>query len=402
MTKLIIKQKDKNTLEYVNHTTIHKLYNAAHSVPEPNAGEEDNAQLFGTLQTEHAYRDEVAYLTGSRFPDLTITVTNGYYIHFVDPAIESYLKTTVGDGSGVTETAAQSANLGTYLKGKTDIVNFPEFKYFTSANTNPGDTMFYGCTNLESIDLTNCIKIGTSQFDKCSNLTGIDVQKVTYMGSYSLTENINKIDVLYFKSLTNSSTNTECSFRPDSNSNWVSNPSYEWIGVGVFGKSTIKQMYFPSLVNMNSSTWFSNYQNCRPQFGNNPNTDRATISLLYFKDLQKIYPASFSSLNCTALVIDNNTPPDICNICNVSDSDIGGNMNYSWTRAFVYSNITTVYVPDPTVYQNNSRWSTVSQDQFDTTKTLVFSPISDLTVYSTEEEWIAAGKPLALISEYMN
>ena len=60
----------------------------------------------------------------------------------------------IGDGTGISTAAAANANIGTALRGNTEITSFDEFGYFTKANTNPVDSMFDGCTNLASIDLS--------------------------------------------------------------------------------------------------------------------------------------------------------------------------------------------------------------------------------------------------------
>ena len=107
MTHLNI-QQGSNT-EIVSMQVIDKLYEVALSVPEPQNGEVDAAYLSGHIQTANTYKDYVDYLAGTigegdngvitstrqnaagRFQDLTIDVTNGYYIPFEDANMLSYL-----------------------------------------------------------------------------------------------------------------------------------------------------------------------------------------------------------------------------------------------------------------------------------------------------------------------
>ena len=76
MTHLNIQQGQN--IEVVSASIIKKLYEAALSVPEPLEGEQDAAYMSGNLQVDRTYRAQVQYLT-TRFPDLHINVTEGYF-----------------------------------------------------------------------------------------------------------------------------------------------------------------------------------------------------------------------------------------------------------------------------------------------------------------------------------
>jgi hypothetical protein len=88
------------------------------------------------------------------------------------------------DGVGITETDASTANLGTIFKDNTTITSFNEFGYFTKANNSPANEMFKGCTNLESIDLSNITSISTSQFSNTA-ITDINAPDLISYTGYS-------------------------------------------------------------------------------------------------------------------------------------------------------------------------------------------------------------------------
>jgi hypothetical protein len=99
-------------------------------VSEPLEGETDAAYMSGHISVPHTYAEYVEYLAGEigegnsgvvtsriqnptgRFQDLTIDVTNGIYMDFEDPLIESTVATNFGDGTGITK---QNAALITSL-----------------------------------------------------------------------------------------------------------------------------------------------------------------------------------------------------------------------------------------------------------------------------------------------
>lgn len=167
MTNLRIEQN--NMPEQVNATLIHKLYEVALSISEPNVGEEDVAYLAGNLQTQYAYKTDCDYLE-DRFSDLHINCTAGYYITFADPEVERVLKAknVSSDGVGITFSDASTAVIPNQcFKDNTMITSFNEFKYFTAAgsssNTNIGER-FSGCTNLTQVDLTQATRLSYRDF----------------------------------------------------------------------------------------------------------------------------------------------------------------------------------------------------------------------------------------------
>lgn len=190
MTNLRIEQN--NIPEQVNATIIHKLYEVALSVPEPNVDEEDAAYLAGTLQTSYAYRSDVDYLT-DRFTDLYINVITDYYVELEDPIIKQYCASYYGDGVGVTENAVYSVipNTNDLTKSfwgtiyynemtselKSQVTTLNDFQYFT--NPNMDYNLIYGFPNATSIKFPNKTFVYTNGYtnsivDASGNIQIID------------------------------------------------------------------------------------------------------------------------------------------------------------------------------------------------------------------------------------
>lgn len=209
MTHLNI-QQGSNT-EIVPMQVIDKLYEVALSVPEPQNGEVDAAYVSGHIQTANTYKDYVDYLAGTigegdngvitstrqnvagRFQDLTIDVTNGYYIPFEDSNMLSYLL-NLGIGSNGAITTVQAAAV-TRIQGQTNttVTKFNELKYFTNITKihNSGNSIAYfkNWTALEEIDLTNITQIGSIN-DTEGGLNGCtSLKTVNNAGNVSLLVN---------------------------------------------------------------------------------------------------------------------------------------------------------------------------------------------------------------------
>ena len=187
MTHLNIQQGQN--IEVVSTNLIKKLYEAALSVPEPLEGEQDAAYMSGNLQVDKSYRAQVEYLT-NRFDDLHINVTYSYYIPFEDSAVLNILlANNIGsDGIGVTEAEAANATFTIgFFENNTDITSFNTFNLFTKANTNPPSNLFYNCTNLTSIDLSNITTCSSWEFRNCSSLqlSTSALTNVTTIGPYA-------------------------------------------------------------------------------------------------------------------------------------------------------------------------------------------------------------------------
>ena len=81
----------------------------------------------------------------------------------------------------------QINSIGTVFRGNTEITKFSEFKYFSNSKL---ERSFYGCSNLQKIDLSNCTYIGENCFGNCTSLSDIvSMEKVTYIGNYETFQN---------------------------------------------------------------------------------------------------------------------------------------------------------------------------------------------------------------------
>lgn len=164
---LLIKQ-NTNQQENGNSTLIDLLYNL--TKPDPITGQSAvNAVLIGRITVTAAYEDAVNFLN-TRFSveqdngsDFQVTVlNNNYYIRFADPSVEEVLRLIMGKDEGEGITVAEASNtFANYFQNNTDIESFDELKHFKTGRYN-----FNGCTNLESVDITD--KYGS--FNNCTNL----------------------------------------------------------------------------------------------------------------------------------------------------------------------------------------------------------------------------------------
>ena len=196
MTHLRIEQG--GTTEYVTSTLIHKLYEYAKEIKDYEEDPLNNVttsqvSLKGNLSVPKAYGDEVDWLETKFSPDLHITITQGRYIKFADSEVERVLLTQYGDGIGITVGDMSNATRlsDNLFQNNSNINTFNELSQFTSITT-LGLSVFQGCTNLTSVDLSRCTTIGNRAFYGCSALTSITglqnvagLSNVTGLGEYA-------------------------------------------------------------------------------------------------------------------------------------------------------------------------------------------------------------------------
>ena len=108
------------------------------------------------------------------------------YIHFADSVVQQICATNWGNGVGITaDQAAAVTNFGDKFKGNTEIISFDEARFFTSVN-NGQVSMFEGCTNLKSIDLSGIAKLTSNvesyndarYFYGCSSLQSVKLPTI--------------------------------------------------------------------------------------------------------------------------------------------------------------------------------------------------------------------------------
>jgi hypothetical protein len=94
--------------------------------------------LEGVINIDgYAYEDSADALRAFFGANLTINVLKGYYIRFADDAVRRICAEMWGDGTGITrEMAAQVKTINSEFSGRTDLVSFDEFRYFTAFTGN--------------------------------------------------------------------------------------------------------------------------------------------------------------------------------------------------------------------------------------------------------------------------
>ena len=173
MNKLVITQDNSRTEYPVPNAVVTALYNIGkdddqnQSLTEGVDTTNNNrpvSTVSGSIRVATAYAHHLQYIA-VKYPNLSITA-DSTYIYFADPEVERVLLAAgIGDGVGISISAAANATIGTALRGNTTITSFDEFGYFSRANSSPSANMFHGCKNLEEIDLSNVTTIADSQFN---------------------------------------------------------------------------------------------------------------------------------------------------------------------------------------------------------------------------------------------
>lgn len=176
--------QDNTRTETINSSIIDKLYEIAFAASsDPNS----TVSLTGRLESPKGYASKIQWLNTNFSPDLTITVpVAGQYIDIADNAVLQVLLTGgfSSDGVGISlDDAANATFTSSTFANNTDITSFNEFGYFTKANGNsqPND-LFYGCTNLTSINLSE-VTVLKDNFARESGVTTVNAPNLTYLGS---------------------------------------------------------------------------------------------------------------------------------------------------------------------------------------------------------------------------
>lgn len=445
MTNLTIEQ-NTSAVENVNSAVIDKLYTLSQD-------QDIQIQLQGNIITTAAYEDAVIYLR-QKYPNLTITIQdNNYYIRFVDSEVERVLieNSISSDGIGISKNDALllSKLPSNLFMNNTTVQTFDELGQF--GNIEITQNCFNGATNLRSIDLSKVTKIsGYRTFQGCSSLNiKLNIPNLTSLGNFSfagsgITEienlgNITKIPGYNAGSFSGCQNLTKVTLPPScielgdgafSNCknlsiigpmNYLTNVgrtslrSYSTIesilnfenvtywktpfceSSSPNNKTRVKQMYLPKLKSTDPNQ--SNQYRIGNLYYKSSDFGDISTDLIYFRDIEKFYGPSFINTQCTALVINNTTPPVWYNSKNRTDEQVetdsisnGYTYELSRTAIFAQSSITSIYVPDSALstYQNNSDWSAVANK---------LKALSTLPRVATEED-LQSGQ-IALIEAYM-
>ena len=445
MTNLTIEQ-NTSAVENVNSAVIDKLYTLSQD-------QNIQTQLQGNIITTAAYEDAVTYLR-QKYPNLTITIQdNNYYIRFADSEVERVLveKSISSDGIGISKNDALllSKFPSDLFMNNTTIQTFDELGQF--GNIEIGQRCFSGATNLRSIDLSKVTKIsGYQTFKDCTSLNiKLNIPNLISLGNFSfigsgITEienlgNIIKIPGFNAGSFSSCKNLTKVTLPPScielgdgafagcSNLSIIGPMNY-LTSVGRTSlksfstiesilnfenvtywktpfsengspnnKTRVKQMYLPKLKSTDPNQ--ANYYRVGNLYYRSSDFGDISTDLIYFRDIEKFYGPSFIKTQCTALVINNTTPPVWCNGKNRTDEQVetdsvsnGYTYEISRTAIFAQSSITSIYVPESALstYQNNSDWSAVADK---------LKALSTLPRVATEEDLQA--DQIALIEAYM-
>ena len=348
MTHLRIEQN--NIPENVSGDVITKLYQLAIS-----GTLDSSSNLAGTLNTNATYQEYIDELEG-QFLDLHINATNKYMM-FADPEVQNVLLNAgIGDGIGITLTEVALVNrIGNIqhgfnssewngaitdgvFQGNTLITSFNELKKFTQI-TKLDYQAFSGCSNLESIDLTNITTIGQygglgycSTFNQCSKLVKIYAPNLQYIkfinrDGYSTIGGCNSLVSIDLPSFINT---------------YPTNTSYFDMGPSSFPNLS-------SLQYINLGHAYANFDTVN-QWSGGVFSNCSSLKVIDFGDSAYKFN-DFMIENCPnleAVVIrNNNVVPVIQNKGTASVANLFNNSN------------TNIYVPDSLIsnYQQDSYWS---------------------------------------------
>lgn len=279
----------------------------------------------------------------------------------------------------------------------------------TSNLTSIGNDAFQNCSGLTSIDLSNVQSIGNSAFDNCP-LNSINIPNVTTIGSYAFLRRSGETTNLQLSSSITNIGKAAFARVNDSNScfyfpNFIGNNNTSDLFSHYYSNayvSTIGQLYLPHLTGT-----YTQGHGSYPYWTGLCETLKA--QLVYLKDITDFYPGMFSNSDIQAIVINNTTPPTLNNSTDNRQEEGAYN-----TAIFNVVNNWSgfIYVPDGYVNTYIQAWENVldstressagSTIRTDITLKNRIKPISELPTYATEADWIEAGRPLGLITAYMN
>lgn len=404
-----LKIKQSAVQEKVTPQTIDKMYKLTKEDSLTPAIAKDS-EFEGSIISDVAYEDAVTYLR-TKFPKLTIQVIdNNYYIRFKDPEVLKVLIANgIGDSVGITTAQAKNTNVGMMFKSNTSITSFDEFSAFQQTLQNDA---FFGCTNLQSIDLSQATYINDRAFKDCTNLVmDINCPNLIQIGKEAF-RNSGVKNVLNLGSIrrmedTFYGCNIDTAIIPESVTEYLG-PfrggsitkltineenliSLRWgLPLDAIGKDVVNlknvtasiggamfnggctQVYLPKATSTSWTTWFFTLDKNAPFHA----------QLVYFRDLSAIADGQSMFRQCTiqCVVINNTT------VIPIQDRP-----------QFDINNVNALYVPDEVVdsYKADEAWGAFGDK---------IKPISELPTVDTKTDWDKLdqqGKNKTLIREYM-
>ena len=201
MNKLVIEQNSNS--RSISSQIIEELYKNAKTLTD------DNISLKGSLTVQRAYKESVTYLN-TRFPDLNITVTSGYFVPFKDEEVKRICVENWGSDGGCTPSSLQNISLGNNqqyfrLNDNIEIMDLAAFK-------NINNIYCSRCWNVKEIYLGKVTSIGeTNTFlgiggDGGYNLDKFIIGEASYVQGSAFNKSNNTVGVLAVKNLSIDST----------------------------------------------------------------------------------------------------------------------------------------------------------------------------------------------------
>lgn len=446
MTHLVIRQQTGQQPELINWQMLEVLAQMLPSL-------DNQSNIIGSVRLDHAYEDTCTALR-TAFEDFIINVTGEYYLRFQDPLCQQMCAAQWGTNGVMTlsQAAAVSEIPGSFFY-YSNITSFDELGEF-GGNTGVQIQRwaFRNCANLTSVDLKNVTSVLGEAFRDSPNLAiDVNMPRLTYAGDYIFSNtgvtsvsNLGNITTLYQNSfaachnltsvilpvtctvLDHSCFNDCTSLRSVSGLERLQSigmfcfartkiDAFPFINVTAVGNAltvTCKcdYVYFPKLTVTWPGSTFRNSWTARTLFTEGRG-ETFQADVVYFRDITKFYTGDFALTKIKALVINNTTPPAWANTNDMSDADAETSTGCEGHKGkmFYNSDITAIYVPDSAVstYQADPYWggsATVPWDNTVKYNPYQIKPISELNggvTYNTRADWEEAGKPVALITEYM-
>ena len=404
-----LKIKQNAVQEKVTPQTIDKMYKLTkENSLTPAVAKE--SEFEGSIVSDAAYEDAVTYLR-AKFPKLTIQVIdNNYYIRFKDPEVLKVLIANgFGDSVGITTGQTKNINVRTMFKSNASITSCVEFPAFQQTLQNDA---FFGCTNLQSIDLSQATYINNRVFKDCTSLViDINCPNLIQIGKEAFrnsgVKNVLNLGNIQYMEDTFYGCNIDTAIIPESVTKYlgvfrrgsvtkltINEENLIQLGYGLpldaIGKDVVNlknvtisddgalfnggctQVYLPKATSTSWTTWFFTLDN----------NNRFHAQLVYFRDLSAIADGSsmFNSCTIQRVVINNTT------VIPVQDR-----------RQFDVTSVNALYVPDEVVdsYKADEAWGAFGDK---------IKPISELPTVDTKADWDKLdqqNKNKTLIREYM-
>lgn len=446
MTHLVLNQS-LNITENVSSAVIDKLYELAKTSDVEDLNNSVSMSLRGNITPSAAFEDAVSFLK-DKFENLIINEpSGGYYIRFKDEEVKRVCIEKWGNGAeGITSRTlanVTSAQFGTTFTNNTTIENFEDLKYFTSVKSLVGGA-FQGCSNLETIDLSNITSIG-SQIIRNSGIKVIDFPNletmdfnstclgfarsleevkslgiVTQLGGFNgdiklrkivLPETVTRITDNAFRGcdaleevgpFTNVEEVGNELFRDTAGPlSFVYFPNLIKTSHTFLRNCNIRHVYLPKIKNtyvgyyagptVNSSFWTLN-----GFFVNN----ESPIHVFYLRDIETFGACTFYGVNITNLVINQVTPPTIAPNSNTNITLVNQNTDIFFAAESdnqILAKVTNIYVPDSAV--NAYKAAPGFENVTDRIKPL--SEINKVATKAAFDNLSATDKINTVVEEYM-